>query len=100
MRARLVALAVLALVLGVAAVGVAYAAAQLQFAGQAIGLSGGLTTESATQQRLLIYSAVALQTIIGPLAAAAALAVAAILAVLARRSQLRRHALRRRAPAR
>jgi hypothetical protein len=98
---RLIALGALAFVLALGVVGVTYAAAQLQFAGQAIGLSGtGLTSDSAEQQRFLIYFSIALQSTITPLASAALLAVAAILAVLARRSQLRRGRLRRRALAR
>ena len=98
MRARLIGLGALALLLGSGAVVLAYAAAQLQFAGQRIGLDlagGGQTPADFEQQRFLFVFSFALQSMIAPLATAALLAVAAILAVLARRSQLRRRALAR-----
>jgi len=103
MRARLIALAGLALVLALGSVALAYAGAQLQFAGQRIGLgldAAAPTPADFVQQRFLFVLSFALQSMIAPLATAALLAVAAILAVLARRSQLRRDQLRPQAPAR
>jgi hypothetical protein len=102
-RARLIALGVLALLLGVGAVAMAYGGAQLQFAGQRIGLGldeGAPTPADFVRQRFLFVLAIALQSMIAPLATASLLAIAAILAVLARRWQLRRGQLRRRALAR
>jgi hypothetical protein len=94
-RPRLIALGGLALILGIGAAGMAYAGAQLQFAGQRIGLglSGGAQTPADfEQQRFLFVFSFALQPMVAPLATAALLAVVAILAVLARREQLRRRA--------
>ena len=98
MRARLIALGALALILGIGAVGTAYAAAQLQFAGQRIGLGvSGVAPTAADfeQQRFLFVFSFALQPMVAPLATASLLAGVAILAVLARRAQLRRAQLRR-----
>ncbi len=103
MRTRLIVLGGLAVVLAVGAVVMAYAAAQLQFAGQRIGL--GLSGSAQTpadfeEQRFLFVFSFALQPMVAPFVTASLLSVAAILAVLARRSQLRRGQLRRRALAR
>ena len=78
--------------LGIAAMVAAYAGAELQFAGQRIGLGGGQTPADFEEQRFLFVFSFALQSMIAPLATAALLAAIAILAVLARRSQFRRRA--------
>ena len=103
MRGRLIALGGLAVLLAVGSVALAYAAAELQFAGQRIGLgldAGAPTPADFVQQRFLFVLAGALESIIAPIATASLLALVAIPAVLARRWQLRRDQLRRRAPAR
>jgi hypothetical protein len=92
MRSRLVALGIVAVLLAVGSVGMAYAAVRLQYAGQQIGLAGGLTPSDFREQQFDFVLAFALQSMVAPLAAAGLLAGAAILAVLARRTQLSRRA--------
>ncbi|MDP9028572.1 MAG: hypothetical protein M3N46_13670 [Actinomycetota bacterium] len=100
MRSRLVALGILAVLLGVGSVAMAYAAVQAQYAGQQIGLAGGLSQAAFRQQQFLFVFGFGLQSMVAPVAGAALFAVVAILAVLGRRSQLRREQLRRRGLAR
>jgi hypothetical protein len=95
MRSRLIGLGVLAVLLAAAAVGDAYATAQLQYAGQVLGSSGALNAAQLASEQSLFVLSFALQTVVAPLATASLLSAAAILAVLARRTQLRRRALAR-----
>ena len=95
MRARLIALGLLAVLLAVATIALAHLAAQAQVAGQLIGSSGQLTdVQSAREQQLFVLS-YALQTMIPAIATAALFSVIAIVAVLARSTQLRRLGLAR-----